>query len=665
LARDTQIVIEQYLVPVKRWWWLLVASVLVASVSSYVAVSRAPRIYQATTTVIVGQGLQKANPTYQDFSISQQLAQTYINMVQRQPILQGAAETLDLGYVPQRDMVSARIVPGTQLVEISVRDTAPDRARALADEIARQLILQTPTDSSEARERRDFVQGQLKRLQTNIQETADEIREEQARLDAANSARAIQQYQSNIAALQQKLSSYESSYASLLLTVQGGANYISVIEPAATPTRPISPEVTKTVLLSAAIGFGLALGGAILIEFMDDTIKTPDDVARTTDLPLLGTIARMAGSTAGPELITRQDTLAPVSESFRALRTNIQFSSLDETLCTLMVTSANAMEGKSLIMANLAIVLAQGGSSVLLVDADLRRPRQHELFGLENTHGLSNACLEAEPQLADYARPVALGELPEPEPGADAGQAEHDERQKEAGVLRVITSGPTPPNPADLLASGRMQALLNMLAEQADIVLIDAPPVLPVTDAVTLATRADGVLFVSSAGRTRRAAALQAIDRLHKVRANVLGVVLNGVSPRRGGQYTYYYAQADRKQRGSSTKRSVKKRGLALPWRARVLRRPRWWAGSKKSELAQPVQPGDHSSAEAETSDAERHKKTRSIKLDNYFEPVPVPKDVDKSKRTQQIRLSDYLESLTGIQSGGEDKVDPAATEES
>ncbi|MFL7809112.1 MAG: Wzz/FepE/Etk N-terminal domain-containing protein, partial [Anaerolineae bacterium] len=270
--------LAQYWSVVRRWWWLIVASVLVATVSSYVSTMRVPRIYQATTTVMVGTSLQKANPTNQDLYISEQLAQTYAGMVRRRPILQGAANALGLPFIPSEGNVSARNVPGTQLLEIQVRDTDPERAAALSDAIAQQLILQSPAESGEDQSRRAFVQTQLEQLETNIQENEAEIRDEQAKLDAANSARAIQQYQANISALQQKLASYQSTYASMLLTVQGGSNYITIIEPAITPTKPISPKVLETGGLAAAIGLVLAWGGAFLFEYMDDTIKSPDDI---------------------------------------------------------------------------------------------------------------------------------------------------------------------------------------------------------------------------------------------------------------------------------------------------------------------------------------------------------------------------------------------------
>jgi capsular exopolysaccharide synthesis family protein len=545
-------VIEDYLRVVTKWWWLLILSTLVAAGSSYYTVSRAPRIYQARTTVIVGQSLSRSNPTYQDFTIGQQLAQTYVNMVRRQPILQGAAQALDLGYVPSSGNVSAGIVPGTQLIEISVRDTSPERAQALADGIAQQLILQTPGDPTDNQTRREFVEAQLRTLEGNIAATEEEIKDQQARLDAANSARAIQQYQNNIAALQQRLLSYQSSYASLLQSSDGGTNYITIVEPALLPTRPISPNVPQTVALAAAIGLALAAGGAVLIEFLDNTVKTVDDVTRVAHLPTLGTISNIHGQRYQDRLPTAYVPQSPITEAFRALRTNIQYCTVNKQLRTLLITSAAPGEGKSIIIANLAVVMAQAGLSVFLVDADLRRPVQHRLFVLDNDRGLSDALLEPEADLASYSHLLDSDVLTEMLFARDAGTEVKRKFLLGRGRLRVMTAGTVPPNPADLLGSQRMKGLIEQLMEEADIVLFDTPPVLAVTDSAVLASAVDGVLVVADSGRSKRAALRRAADGLSHVNANLIGVILNRASPGEGGYYTYRYHLRDRRDSNGS-----------------------------------------------------------------------------------------------------------------
>jgi len=532
--------LQQYFAVIKKWLWLIVASVLIATVSSYLGTRQMPRIYQAATTVMVGQVLEQSDPNAQDLYLSQQLAQTYADMARRRPILDGVAEALGLDYIPSAENISARQVPGTQLLEITVRDTHPERAMYIANAIAHELILQSPTQAREEQERRAFVQAQLKDLESRIHETQDEIDQEQARLESANSARAIQQHQANIAALQEKFATYQSTYASLLPAVEGGVNYISVVEPATVPTVPISPRVGMTVMLASAIGLVLAVGGAFLIEYLDDTIKTSDDVARTADLPTLARIARIDGEAYPDKLIALHHPLSPIVEAYRLLRANLQFSAVDKPLHTLMVNSPGPGEGKSVTLANLAVVMAQSGLRVVAVDADLRRPVLHQVFGLPNSHGLSDAILQANPPVGEHLQAT------------------------EVENLWLLASGPIPPNPAELLGSGRMAAVIEELRGQADMVLLDSPPALVVADALILSNRVDGVLVVNDAGRTRRSEARQGAEEFRRVRANLLGVVLNRLSRRRGGysHNHYYYYQSEDGQREERRWRSWLRRRL-------------------------------------------------------------------------------------------------------
>ena len=504
----------------KRWWWLMLGCVIVAAGSSYIGTRGMPRIYQATTTVIVGQTLQQINPSSSDLYISQQLAQTYAQMVQRQPILSGAAQALELEYIPASETISTRQVPGTQLLEISVRDTIPERAKALADEIANQLILQSPTGREES-ERQTFVSERLAGLEENIRLTEEKITEEQAKLEAANSARAIQQYQESITALEQRLSTYESTYASFLMSVQGGTNYISIIEPATLPYRPISPNVAETVLLAAAIGLSLAVGGAILIEFLDDTLKSPDEAARVTQLPVLGTIARIDGGNYAEKLIVHRQPLSITAEAYRALRTNIRFSFVDRPMRTLMVASSGPSEGKSLTLANLAVAMAQSGLRVIVIDTDLRRPTLHKIFDVSNTEGLSSIMLTPESKPEFYL--------------------------KDTGVdnLQLLPCGPLPPNPAEVLGSERMGQVIDILLAEADLLIFDSAPTLMVTDPAVLAARLKegGVLLVVDIGKSRRGLARRAVEELKRVHANLLGVVVNRISPYAGSEYYHQYYQ--------------------------------------------------------------------------------------------------------------------------
>ncbi|KAB8144904.1 CpsD/CapB family tyrosine-protein kinase [Chloroflexia bacterium SDU3-3] len=217
--------------------------------------------------------------------------------------------------------------------------------------------------------------------------------------------------------------------------------------------------------------------------------------------------------TATNQLITLRDPRSQAAEAYRTLRTNIQFSSLDRQITTLLATSTSPDEGKSTTVANLAVAMAQSEQRVILVDCDLRRPSLHTLFGVDNDSGLTSVILASE----EEALPLVATEVP---------------------GLHLLPSGPLPPRPADILGSRRMEALIARLRAQADIVLFDTPPVVAVTDAAVLATRVDGVLLVLQAHKTSRERARQARQILEKVKANILGVVLNDAEIEQG--YGYY-----------------------------------------------------------------------------------------------------------------------------
>ena len=213
------------------------------------------------------------------------------------------------------------------------------------------------------------------------------------------------------------------------------------------------------------------------------------------------------------QLITLTDAQSPRAEAFRSLRTNLDFYSLENPLHTLLITSAEPDEDKTTVLANLGVISAQGGKKVILVDADMRLPRLHTLFGLKNERGLSTALTSKQDEL-----PILDTEIPN---------------------LRVLPAGPSPVNPADLLASGRMNQVIEALKSQADVVLFDAPPLIAVTDGALLAARVDGVLLVARAGRTKREFVTRAKDVLSKVKANLVGSVLTNAALERG-VYTYY-----------------------------------------------------------------------------------------------------------------------------
>ncbi|WNR43772.1 CpsD/CapB family tyrosine-protein kinase [Paenibacillus roseipurpureus] len=219
------------------------------------------------------------------------------------------------------------------------------------------------------------------------------------------------------------------------------------------------------------------------------------------------------------QLITDIHPKSQVSESYRALRTNIQFSSIDRVVKTILVTSAQPGEGKSTTAANLSVAFAQEGKKVLLIDADLRKPTLHHYFGMSNRYGLTSTLVNRS-DLPDVMFETSI---------------EH---------LHLIPSGPIPPNPSELLTSQKMKSFLNTLAAKFDVIIIDSPPTLAVADSQILASQCDGVVLVVCDGKTKRDTAKKAIDNLERVQAKILGVVLNNKRHKKGdASYNYYYGQ--------------------------------------------------------------------------------------------------------------------------
>jgi succinoglycan biosynthesis transport protein ExoP len=525
--------LREYAAILLKWLWLIVLAAVVAGAAAWYVIKDQPAFYQTSTTLMIGQAIDKANPTYFDFEVSEELALTYSEVIKLEPILRATASSL--GFEEQwpglRGKIGIDLVPGTQLVKIRAVDDDPERAKLIADEVARQLmdVIQQsrPQDSHRA-----FIKEQADGLPPKIKAAQAEIRKLQGELSQAFSARQIQDIQNRINTLENQINNWQTTFAQYqLLLGETGVNTLRVLEEAPLPTAPVGRHWTTQVVLAAAIGAVLAAGAAFLIEYLDDTLRTGKDVEKATGLAALGVIARIPGDSPSEMLITALHPRSPVSEAYRVLRTSLRFSSVDRPMRSLAITSPSPAEGKSTMAANLAVVMAQTGKSVVLVDADLRRPMLHRIFQVSNKEGLTSLLLDQEPTL--------------------------DGHLQETGIenLRVLTSGPLPPNPSELLGSQRMQHVVEQIEREADLTLYDTPPILPVTDATVLAPQTDGVLMVTQAGRTRQGAARRAVETLQQVGANILGATLNRVSPRKVQGYDYYYHRDDDGRRRGRKKR--------------------------------------------------------------------------------------------------------------
>ncbi|MFJ5963056.1 polysaccharide biosynthesis tyrosine autokinase [Pseudarthrobacter oxydans] len=294
---------------------------------------------------------------------------------------------------------------------------------------------------------------------------------------------------------------------------------LSIIKPATAPTEPSAPNTRLNLVIALLGGFAAGLITALLRSALDVRIRGEADLRRVTDLPLLGGISFDQDATKKP-LITQALAQSPRNESFRQLRTNLQFANVAGKAKSVLVTSSLPGEGKSTTATNLAIALAQAGQSVCLIDADLRRPMVGEYLGLERNAGLTTALLGA----------LDVNDLLQPW-GEDN--------------LYVLTSGQIPPNPSELLGSEAMQNLLAQVEESFDAVIIDAPPLLPVTDAAVLSQLVGGVVLVIGTQKVRQHDVEKSLGALELVDAAVLGVVLNRLPSKGPDAYSYSYYSSD------------------------------------------------------------------------------------------------------------------------
>jgi capsular exopolysaccharide synthesis family protein len=309
---------------------------------------------------------------------------------------------------------------------------------------------------------------------------------------------------------------------------------ITVANAARMPGGPIGPQRSRNVVIAFLISLFAGIGLAFLLDYVDDTLKSMDDVSRYVQLPTLALIPHVkeekrflrsknseeVEGSASTALMRVEDARAPVAEAYRHLRTSLLFSSAGRPPQTILITSGQPMEGKTTTAVNTAISLAQTGANVIIIDCDLRRPRVHTYFGLDNDKGLTH-YLSGDPDINQLFQ--TYEKLPN---------------------LKVLASGPASPNPAELLGSKEMKILLDTLKENFTHIIVDTPPILSFTDATILSTQVDGVLIVAHSGRSSRALVRRVKQRLLDVGARVFGVVLNGIkthSLEYGYGYGYYY----------------------------------------------------------------------------------------------------------------------------
>ena len=535
---------------VKKRLLLIVAIMAAAGLGAfYYAQQQVPQ-YSTSTTLFLNPGVASPLLPYQTLASVQSLAETYVEYLRTRSFASLVAQKLDspLSESAILGSLSAELVPDTQFFKIRTTHADPAVAQALANSAAEVLIAEN-ISRRQAEQRQieaqqdpgiELERRRLTELQAAIQEEvdfyADRIADLQDQVTLLEGRPGSEEIDQRILSLREELVNYRSlraqMFGSLVQTQAGLANISEqrsstllntavVVDPAPLPTTPSSGHLLRTVLLALAAGLALGVGLAFLLEYVDWTLKTPEELDAIYGMSTLGVIGHIKNSSGGASgvetLVTVSDSRSPISEAYRALRTNIRFASPDRPARSLLVTSAGPVEGKTMTSANLAVILAQAGQRVILVDTDLRRPRQHRVFDVEREPGFTNLVVDQEVDVEDHLQPSGVENL------------------------RLLACGPLPRNPSELLGSDRAGEVMEVLLDHADYVIYDSPPVATVTDAAVLGARVDGVLHVVLAGGLRRDVVLRTKGILEKVGARVLGPILNQVKLSDLGYYSQYY----------------------------------------------------------------------------------------------------------------------------
>lgn len=528
----------------RKWVWLFLLGGILAGGSAYLWSNHQGVKYEASATIAVGHFMQAPNPDASDIRAGAELAKTYAELAKTYEVIGAAVEAgrFSISAEDLKELVSARVVTDTSLLVISVTYSDPLLAADMANEVAQQLILHSPSYlTPEQHEQIDLANAEIDSLNQELRRARAELATlEQDLLEAQDPAeiRELREQRNAVASLINEKSRIIAEFSAMITDLRERSNSLEIVDHARIPTEPVGISAVYKVALGAFMGIFVVAVGVLLHEYLNDTLQSPAEVTQLVTWPTLGIISRFgsARDSYSKRLITFREPHASAADAYRTLRTNLCLSADGiRGQEAYIVTSPGPAEGKTVTVANLAVAMAMAGLRVVLIDADLRRPKLHQVFNLKNDAGLANLLmLQPDGPISGQSRQMTL-----------SSSLEAIIQDTEIPGLRVITSGHATVNPTELLASDAMKYWLACLrsASDVDIILFDMPPILTVADSVELAATGQvPVVLVIQAGRTRRGAVLRAKEQLDVLGVKVAGVVLNGVRWR-DLEYTYGYSR--------------------------------------------------------------------------------------------------------------------------
>jgi polysaccharide biosynthesis transport protein len=496
-------------------WWIVLAAIVATTVPAVALSMSQARVYQADADMLI-----RASPGESVFGSGDRQNVSPDRTLQNEiTILQGdlvyARLKQNLGLVDDPPGVSGSGFTDADVITVTVESGDPSTAASLANGYVKAYI-DTKRDQA--------VQG-MTAASAQLQGKIAELQPQIAQLDAqiaANPKGDTTSLESDRRTLVDQQSLFKQRIDQLQVDAALSAGNAELVRPAVAPAAPVKPTPRRTALLAAVVGLLLGLGAAFLIDYLDDVVRDADDlVGLGAELPVLANIPNV--SVRDNARLSIAEPYSPAVEAYRNLRTNVQFLGVERKLRVIQVTSTRPGEGKTTTAANLAVVLSQAGSKVVLVDADLRKPEMHRMFAVDAHNGLTNNL---------------------------AGDPMELTMQRVNDHLTVIVGGPVPPNPSELLSGRRMDAFIAELAIRFEYVIIDSAPTLAVSDAAALARHVDGVMLVVESGRISLPQLRESLATLERVGAPLLGIIFNRAKPNSEVSGEYEYLRPNKKSRG-------------------------------------------------------------------------------------------------------------------